>query len=93
MITALLFAAAAAVAFWPAQKVASSMFEAKPDAPAPEPVPVCPPSAARRPAFRPAIDSLAYVRSRLVATDSLDEKAKAAIDALTLALVAGSDQE
>ena len=39
------------------------------------------------------IDSLAYCRARLGATDLLDDKTKAAIDTLTLALVAGSDKE
>jgi hypothetical protein len=92
MITALLFVAAAAVAFWPLSKPAPSVFNAPPSN-TPEPVPPAPPAAARRPTFRQAIDSLAYVRGRLVATEGLDEKAKAAIDVLTLALVAGSDKE
>jgi len=43
------------------------------------------------PTYQSAIADLAHVRLRLVQTDKLDDKAKAAIDTLTLALVAGSD--
>jgi len=43
------------------------------------------------PTYQSAIADLAHVRLRLVQTEKLDEKAKAAIDTLTLALVAGSD--
>jgi hypothetical protein len=42
--------------------------------------------------FHRSMLDLANVRKRLVATAALDEKAKAAIDTLTLALVAGSDK-
>ena len=53
----------------------------------PVPMPV------KGPTFKSAVDSLAYCRARLGATDLLDDKTKAAIDTLTLALVAGSDKE
>lgn len=43
-------------------------------------------------AYEIALHALAVCRARIIATDNLDEKAKAAIDTLTLALVAGSDQ-
>lgn len=42
--------------------------------------------------YQKAMHDLATVRLRLIQTKQLDEKAKAAIDTLTLALVAGSDQ-
>jgi hypothetical protein len=42
--------------------------------------------------YQSAIASLASVRSRLVATGGLTEPVKSAIDTLTLALVAGSDE-
>lgn len=42
--------------------------------------------------YQAAISDLASVRKRLSATQQLDDKSKAAIDTLTLALVAGSDQ-
>ena len=50
------------------------------------------PVAARGIGYQAAIADLANVRKRLADTSTLDEKAKAAIDTLTLALVAGSDQ-
>lgn len=42
--------------------------------------------------YEAAIHDLAVVRTRLASTNLLDDKAKAAIDTLTLALVAGSDK-
>lgn len=44
------------------------------------------------PSFRDAINNLAGIRTRLVATDALGPEQKTAIDALTLALVDGSDK-
>ena len=44
------------------------------------------------PTYQDAMRDLANVRLRLLQTKQLDDKVKAAIDALTLALVAGSDQ-
>jgi hypothetical protein len=87
MISLLLLGAAVAVAFWPSQPAAKRLLLPG------QPLQPAAPAAVKRPDFRSAIDSLAYVRSRLSATDSLDDKAKAAIDVLTLALVAGSDLE
>ena len=43
------------------------------------------------PTYQSAIADLAHVRLRLIQTEKLDDKAKSAIDTLTLALVAGSD--
>ena len=42
--------------------------------------------------YQKAMADLASVRKRLADTKSLDDAAKKAIDTLTLALVAGSDQ-
>lgn len=42
--------------------------------------------------YQSAMTDLANVRRRLLDTKQLDDKVKAAIDTLTLALVAGSDQ-
>jgi hypothetical protein len=42
--------------------------------------------------YQKAMADLATVRRRLVETKQLDDQAKKAIDTLTLALVAGSDQ-
>lgn len=42
--------------------------------------------------YEAAIHNLAVVRSRLLATSLLNDEQKKAIDTLTLALVAGSDQ-
>lgn len=44
------------------------------------------------PTYQSAISDLAHVRLRLIQTDHMDDKVKASIDALTLALVAGSDR-
>lgn len=44
------------------------------------------------PSFQSAVSDLACVRRRLSATALLGEEQKKAIDTLTLALVAGSDQ-
>lgn len=44
------------------------------------------------PTYQSAVNDLAHVRRRLLQTESLDDKVKAAIDTLTLALVAGSDK-
>lgn len=42
--------------------------------------------------FSVAIEALAIVRNRLAATGCLDEKATAAVEAITHALVAGTDK-
>lgn len=44
------------------------------------------------PTYQGAISDLAVVRRRLLETQQLTDAAKQAIDTLTLALVAGSDQ-
>ena len=51
-----------------------------------------PPARLIGPSFQTAINSLAGIRQRLVATDCLGDTQKQAIDALTLALVDGSDK-
>lgn len=53
------------------------------------------PQTASKPAvisYQSAMANLANVRQRLLRTQELDDKTKAAIDTLTMALVAGSDQ-
>lgn len=50
------------------------------------------PAAPRGVGYQAAIADLANVRKRLVETKTLDDAARKAIDTLTLALVAGSDQ-
>lgn len=45
------------------------------------------------PEFQSAVQSLTLVRSRLLHTSHLTDQEKEAINCLTLALVAGSDQE
>jgi hypothetical protein len=86
MIYALL-AAAAALVLWPS-------------GPTPRRAPMTYPPAApleplkpARPTYTHAIHALATVRARLAATDQLGDAERAAIDAVTLALVAGSDAE
>ena len=91
MTFALLLAAAAALLLWPSKKQDSAPSGlsklSAPTASVSES-----PSLAKTPTFRVAVDSLAYVRGRLVATESLDEPQKTAIDTLMLALTAGSDK-
>ena len=88
MIFLLIIAAAVALLVWP---------EPKPSAAKPAPLPSIDvpaiPQPPKAPSYRSAIESLAAVRSRLIATETLDDKAKAAINELTLCLVAGSDKE
>jgi hypothetical protein len=91
VIFLLIIAAAVALLLWP-----ESVTATKPSsfaAPLPS-VPVAAiPQPPKAPSYRSAIESLAAVRSRLIATETLDDKAKAAINDLTLCLVAGSDKE
>lgn len=51
-----------------------------------------PPARLVGPSFKDAINSLAGIRQRLIATDCFGDNQKQAIDALTLALVDGSDK-
>ena len=80
MITAILALSAIAAAVWPARQPASDLFS--------------PPAAAGLSGgtYEAAIHALAIVRNRLLATGSLTEKERAAVDALTLALVGGSEK-
>ena len=92
MIFLLVIAAAVAFLMWPEPKTTATTIAAKP-APLPSiDVPAIP-QPPKAPSYRSAIESLASVRSRLIATANLDEKATAAINELTLCLVAGSDKE
>ena len=88
MIFLLIIAAAVALLMWPETKAA---------APKPAPLPSIDvpaiPQPPKAPSYRNAIESLASVRTRLISTGNLDEKATAAINELTLCLVAGSDKE
>jgi hypothetical protein len=67
--------------------VRSAMAHAGPLSPAPVPS-----TAPVRTPFSAAIDALAVVRNRLVDTGCLDEPAKAAIEAVTHALISGTDK-
>ena len=80
MIAVLLCVAAAAVFFLPALKM--------PGKPGP-----LSPARQTPPSYQDAIANLALVRLRLNLTETLTDPEKKAIDALTLALVAGSDKE
>jgi hypothetical protein len=86
---------AAAVVAWPKiQSLAKAVWSALPGGvPAPAPPPEAP--GQRAVTYEQAIHNLALVRGRLNATGLLgDDKSpqRAAIDTLTLALVAGSDK-
>jgi hypothetical protein len=83
MIYVALLGAAAALLFGP------SAWKARPAILGPSEAAAKPPHLA--PTYQSAIADLAHVRLRLVQTKALDDKARAAIDVLTLALVAGSD--
>lgn len=78
MMTAALAIAAAAVAVVP---FLSRMLQARGA------------SAPRHATYEDSIRAISAVRGRLLATDLLGEKERGAVDALTLALVAGSDHE
>ena len=88
-VQALIAVVAVCVAFWPqirdAITHAAALFADT--GPAPRPL-----AEAVAPNYRDAIYYLSQVRLRLKATGVLDDQRKAAIDALTLALVEGSDQ-
>jgi hypothetical protein len=58
----------------------------------PMPWPKPAPAPAKPAGFEAAVSALSLVRGRITATELLDDKAKAAVDTLTLALVAGSDK-
>jgi hypothetical protein len=80
MITAILALSAIAAALWPSRAVAPDLFST--------------PAAAgiAGGTYEGAIRALATVRNRLLATGSLTDKERSAVDALTLALVGGSDK-
>jgi hypothetical protein len=82
MIVACLLAVAAVVVLFPS--IVGRVVEAtvKPAAPPAKP----------GVGYQAAIADLASVRRRLVETKMLDDKCRAAVDTLTLGLVAGSDQ-
>jgi len=88
VIFLLIIAAAVALLMWPETKASAPKSVPLPSVDVPA-IPQPP----KTPSYRSAIESLASVRSRLVATGNLDEKATAAINELTLCLVAGSDKE
>jgi len=89
VIFLLIIAAAVALLVWPDAKPSASV---KPTSLPSIDVPALP-QPPKAPSYRSAIESLASVRSRLISTETLDDKAKAAINELTLCLVAGSDKE
>jgi hypothetical protein len=88
VIFLLIIAVAVALLVWPESKPAAVKAAPLPSIDVPA-IPQPP----KAPSYRSAIESLASVRSRLIATGNLDEKATAAINELTLCLVAGSDKE
>ena len=75
-----LLAAAAAVAFWP-------MAAARPAFSLPAPGP----KTSSHATCREALELVVEIRERLQATETLDDKAKAAIETITLSLVNGSE--
>ena len=77
--------AAVAVLFWPAHKVTADYLPKFSLPKATEPV-------RETVSYEAAIHDLAHMRLRLIATDHLDDAVRTAIDTITLALVAGSDQ-
>jgi hypothetical protein len=92
MISLLLAAAVVVVLCWPqAKPVAGLLFPAS--VLPPPPAPPAPPAQPRGVSYEAALRALAQVRSRLAATQSLTDKERAAVDALTLALVNGSGDE
>lgn len=78
----ILLAAAAALFLWPRSNAAKD----------PSPFQMAGPKSSA-PSYQASLSALAAVRLRLLQTEQLDADRKAAIDSLTLALVAGSDQE
>lgn len=91
MIFLIILAAAVALLVWPEPK--ASVPPAPKTSPLPSIVVPAIPQPPKAPSYRSAIESLASVRTRLISTENLDEKATAAINELTLCLVAGSDKE
>lgn len=91
MTSALAAAAAVVVLLWPKiQSVfgwATGLWQGVLDAPLPKPH-----EEAVAPSYQSAIANLATVRLRLRLTERLGDEQKKAVDALTLALVDGSDQ-
>ena len=77
--------AAVAVLFWPSHKVTADYLPKFSLPKATEPV-------RETVSYEAAIHDLAHMRLRLIATDHLDDAVRTAIDTITLALVAGSDQ-
>lgn len=86
MITFLLAAGAAAALFGP-------MLAGAFPQPGPMRLPSLAAPARRHAGYADAIHALSVVRGRLLATELLADKERAAVDALTLALVNGSDRE
>lgn len=80
MLVMLLIAAACAILLWPAPPAGISNPFAVPASPK------------RGPDYMEAVAALQTVRTRLVQTGALDAEQQKAVDALTLALVSGSDK-
>jgi hypothetical protein len=87
MIVWVLVAAAAVLLFWPASKPASEPANPYVLSPAE----LAPPQP-RLPTYIDAVSALQTVRHRLVETEQLGEAQQDAIDAITLALVRGSER-
>lgn len=80
-MTIALALAAAAVAFWPMRSAAFALRLPAQASPSPA-----------HAGYADAIHALAAVRGRLLATELLGDKERAAVDTITLALVNGSDR-
>lgn len=91
MTSVLAAAAAVVVVLWPQIQAvfiwATGLWQGVLNAPLPKPH-----EEAVAPSYQSAIVNLAAVRLRLRMTDRLGDEQKKAVDALTLALVDGSDQ-
>lgn len=83
MLIYVLVAAAAVLLLWPSTK------------PGPKPAPLLPiePKPKAHPSYLDAVQALQTVRTRLAATDLLEDEQQAACNILTLALSAGSEQQ
>lgn len=81
---------AVGAAFWPTVSHAVSAWLTARSVNVPAPDQVVP--SQKAPSYRDSIFFLSEVRRRLLATETLDDSRKKAIDVLTLALVDGSDK-
>lgn len=92
-IQALAGLAGLVVLLWPALPAAAEWVRVNLKKPVSPPVrPVVPDEPVAGPSYHDALLALSAVRARLVATDTLGDDQKRAVEVLTLALVQGGDQ-